>query len=94
MKNNINMRRFLNLLAFIALVFAAVALTLAYIFNSGNFMGNLSHVLSQIAYALAFIVSGIYAFSYVRSKGTVCVVIYIIACVIVAIFLIIPMFSF
>ena len=87
--------KFISMLAFIAILFAAIALLIARI-SSGtenNLFIQVAGILKQISYAFAFIVSGIYAYGYIRSKNIVWLIIYIIACIAVAILLILPMFK-
>lgn len=94
MKKDLQTRRLINAMAFIALVFAAIALLFAYFFgDNGSIFAQIIRIIRQIAYGFAFIVAGIYAFYYVRSKSIVYTVIYIIACIVVAIFLVLPMFG-
>ncbi len=88
-------RKFISMLAFIAILFAAIALLIARISNGtqSSLFIQIANILQQISYAFAFIVSGIYAYGYIRSKNIVWLIIYIIACVAVAILLILPMFK-
>ena len=88
-------RKFISMLAFIAILFAAIALLIARISNGtqSSLFIQIASILQQISYAFAFIVSGIYAYGYIRSKNIVWLIVYIIACIAVAILLILPMFK-
>lgn len=95
MKKNIQTRHLLSGLAFGAILFAAVALTLALIFkgNNDSIFVQVITILRQISYALAFIVAGIYAYGFIRARSFVWLLIYIAACIVVAVYLILPMFG-
>ena len=94
MKKNLQTRHFLSALAFFSILFAAIALTLAMIFtNNESVFAQIINVIKQISYALAFVVAGIYAYGYIKSKSFIWLLIYVAACVIVAVFLILPMFK-
>ncbi len=88
MKNELKIKQFLNLLAWIAVLFAAVALALDYFFN---IQGGL---ISRIASGLAYIIASIDAYYFVRTKrNVVFLILYIVAVVLVAVFLILPLFK-
>lgn len=93
MKKEISTRRFISLLAFIAILFAMVALIISRIFADSSVFGQAANILRQLSYAFAFIVAGIYAYPYVRSKHIAWLIVYIIACIVVAVFIILPMFG-
>lgn len=94
MNKDIKRKRFISMLAFFAILFAAVALILSQIF-SGNksLFASIINICKQISYVFAFIVSGIYAHGYIRSKNIVWQIIYIVACISVAVFMILPIFG-
>lgn len=87
-------RKFISMLAFIAILFAAIALIIVRISNGtqSSLFIQIAGILQQISYAFSFIVSGIYAYSYIKSKNIIWLIVYIVACIIVAILLILPMF--
>ena len=88
-------KKFISLLAFIAILFASIALIIARISNGtdSSVFIQIANILKQIAYSFAFIVSGIYAYGWVKTKNLVWLLIYIACCVAVAILLILPMFG-
>ena len=89
MKRELNTKRFFNMLAFIALIISGVALLISKIFLGGTS----ASVLNGIAYTLAFIVTSVCAYSYVRTRRSLTVlIIYIVAVVIVVVPLILSMF--
>ncbi len=78
-----NFKRFMNMVGYIALIFCAVALTL------GKLISSLS-ALQTVAEVLAYIVTGFYAYFYVRSKRNIWFLIsYIVAAVLVLVMVII-----
>lgn len=94
MKKEMTTRKFISMLAFIAILFAMVALIISRIFTKdGSVFAQVANILRQLSYALAFIVAGIYAYPYVRSKHVAWFIVYIIACVVVAVFIVLPMFG-
>ena len=90
MKRELNTKRFFNMLAFIALMISGVALLISKIF----FCGTVANILNNVAYVLAFVVTAVAAYHYVRTKRNLVVtIIYIIAVIIVVIPLVLSLFS-
>jgi len=78
MKKNLNLTKFFNMLAFIAIVAVAVALTVGKIFP------DLGNALSIVAQFIAYIVTAISAFYYVRpKKNIVFFITYVVACILI-----------
>lgn len=91
MKKDLNTKKFFNLLAFIALVISGVALLISKIFLGDSPTANF---LNGIAYVLAFVVTAVSAFYYVRSRRSVAIIIvYIVAVIIVVVPLVLSMFK-
>lgn len=65
--SNTNLKRFVNLIAFIGLCMVAIALILQMIFNSGDII----NAIRTIGECIAYSVTAIYALFYVRSKRNV-----------------------
>ena len=73
-------RKFISLLAFIAILFAAIALIISRI-SSGtesSIFIQVANILKQISYAFAFIVSGIYAYGWIKTKNFIWLIVYIV----------------
>lgn len=92
MKNQLSSRKFFNLLAFVALVIAGIALLISKIFLGANTAG--ARILNNIAYILAFIVTSFCALSYVKTKRSIVwTIIYIVAVIIVVVPLALSLFG-
>ena len=92
MKKELNWKRFFNFLAFVALLISGVALLISKIFFGANQV--VSTVLNSIAYVLAFVVTSVAAYNYVKTKrNIVYVIIYIVAVIIVVVPLVLSMFN-
>lgn len=90
MMSDLKGNRFFHLLAYIGLIFVAVSLTLNAIFQD---QGLLALVLKTIAEVIAYSLTAYYAFFYVRSKRNITwLIIYIVAIILVAVFIILPLF--
>ena len=90
MKKELNTKRFFNLLAFVALIVSGVALLISKIFLGNSTTAN---VLNNLAYVLAFVVTAVSAYGYVRTRRSMTMlIIYIIAVIFVVIPLIISIF--
>ena len=93
MKSELNMKKFLNCLAFVAICFAALGLLIVRILGWFNVASQLAGILSQVANAFAYIVTSIAAYSFVRTKrSTVWMAVYIVAVILIAVCLILPIF--
>lgn len=80
MKKSLNFQKFFNLLAFIAVIGVAVALTVGKIFPQ------LGGALQIVAQFIAYIVTAISAFYYIRPKKNIVYLIsYIVACVLIVV---------
>ncbi|MBR4123980.1 MAG: hypothetical protein IKR12_00220 [Clostridia bacterium] len=91
MKNELNRKKFLNAIAFIALIFAGIALLIAKFFIPNTVVGR---VLSNLSYILAFVTTAVCAFNYVRTKrNIVYTIIYIIAVTLVVVPLVLSLFN-
>ncbi len=79
-------KRFINLLAFVAIVAIAVVLIIQAIVGAGEF----SNALNIVAQCIAYLVVAVYAFYFVYSKrNVVYTIIYFVAVIIIIILLII-----
>lgn len=91
MKNELNRKKFFNALAFVALIFAGIALLIAKFFIPNSIVGS---VLSNLAYILAFVTTAVCAFNYVRTKRNIAyTIVYIIAVVLVVVPLVLSLFN-
>lgn len=81
--------RFLNALAYIAVIAVGVALLISWLFKSNS---NLAGALTLIANALAYIITACYSWRFARTKGTIYVVIWVVSVVLITIFMILPRF--
>lgn len=99
MQKEINSKRFFSAMAFIAITFLAIALLISLIAskvgsNGEDVFSNIANVIRQIAQALAYVCACISAYGFVRSKrSAVYIIIYIVACVMIAVFVILPIFG-
>jgi hypothetical protein len=84
-----NGARFLNFLAYIAVIAVGGALLISWVFQ-GN--GNLAGALTLIANALAYIITACYSWRFARTKGTVYIVVWVVSVVLIAVFMILPQF--
>lgn len=92
MKKELNTKKFFNLLAFIALIISGVALLISKIFFGAN--TNTAMILNNTAYVLAFVVTAVSAYHYVRTRRSlVWLIVYIIAVIIVVVPLVLSMFK-
>ena len=81
-------RKFLNGVAYFALLFAAIALVLGRIFQ------NLQSFLMPIASLLAFCVASVLAFNYARSKRSVVwMILFVVAAIVVIAMLALTVFK-
>lgn len=94
MMTDIKTKKFFNMLAFYSIIFLAVSLLLRQIFgNGGNVFAQITQVITQIAQALAYVAASIAAYGYVRAKRSVVyIILYVIAVVLIAVFVIWPIF--
>ncbi len=87
---NVDTRRIVNLVSFCALIFIAISLLIAQVFNSG-IMADIGGILRQISTALAYIVVAIYAFFFVRYKKKIgWMITYIVSTILVGALIIVP----
>ena len=94
MKNELKMRQFFNALAFVALAISGVALVVSLILGKLNVGQEIANVLKNVSYCLAFVVTAVSAYNYVKTKrSTTWLVIYILCVVFVVVPLVIGMFS-
>lgn len=99
MQKEINSKRFFSAMAFIAITFLAIALLISLIAskvgsNGEDVFSNIANIIRQIAQALAYVCACISAYGFVRSKrSAVYIIIYIVACVMIAVFVILPIFG-
>lgn len=99
MKKEINSKRFFYAMAFVAITFLAVALLVNLIAskvgsNGEDVFSKIANIIKQIAQALAYTCACVSAYGYVRSKRNVAyLVVYIIACVMIAVFVVLPIFG-
>ena len=99
MKKEINSKRFFSAMAFVAIIFLAIALLISLIAtklgsNGSDVFSKIASIVRQIAQALAYVCACISAYGYVRSKrSAVYIVIYVIACVMIAVFVVLPIFG-
>ena len=91
MKRELNTKKFFNALAFVALIFAGIALLIAKFFVPNTVVGR---ILSNLAYILAFVTTSACAFNYVRTKrNIVYTILYFIAVVLVVVPLVFSLFN-
>ena len=99
MKKEINQKRFFSAMAFVAITFLAVALLVSLIASKlgsdgQDVFSQIANVIKQIAQALAYICACISAFGFVRCKrNSVYMILYIIVCIMIAVFVILPLFG-
>lgn len=99
MKKEVNSKRFFYGMAFVAITFLAIALMINLIARKVGSSGDdvfskIASIIQQIAQALAYTCACISAYGFVRSKRNVAyLIIYIIACVMIAVFVILPIFG-
>lgn len=99
MQKEINQKRFFSAMAFVAITFLAIALLISLIAskvgsNGEDVFSNVANIIRQIAQALAYVCACISAYGFVRSKrSAVYVIIYIVACIMIAVFVILPIFG-
>lgn len=99
MQKEINQKRFFSAMAFIAITFLAIALLISLIAskvgsNGEGVFSNVANIIRQIAQALAYVCACISAYGFVRSKRSVVyTIVYIVACVMIAVFVILPIFG-
>lgn len=99
MKKEINSRRFFSGMAFIAITFLAVALLISLIASKlgsdgSDVFSKIANVVRQIAQALAYVCACISAYGFVRSKrNSAYMIIYIIVCIMIAVFVVLPIFG-
>ena len=82
--------KFLNLLAFIGIIMVAVALLIAKIASwiNGSSGGSLVSALSLVANFIAYLITAIAAFYYVRSKKNIWIsIVFIVALIIMLVFM-------
>ena len=92
MKNQLNLKKFFNAMAFVALIISGIVLLISKIFLNQTTAGAI--VLNNIAYTLAFVVTSFCAFLYVRTKRSILyTIIYIIAVILVVVPLVLSMFG-
>ena len=91
MKNELNRKKFFNAVAFVALIFAGIALLIAKFFIPNTIVGR---VLSNLAYILAFVTTAVCAFNFVRTKrNIVYTILYVIAVILVLVPLVLSLFN-
>lgn len=99
MKNEIKQRKFFSAMAFYAILFLSIALIVSFIArklgsDGSDVFTKIASVIQSIASALAYICACISAFGYVRAKrNIVYLILYLIACVLIAVFVILPIFG-
>lgn len=99
MKNEIKQRKFFNAMAFYAIIFLSIALIISFIAGKLGSDGTdvftqIANVIQSIASALAYVCACISAFGYVRAKRSIVyTVLYLVAVVLIALFVILPIFG-
>lgn len=82
MANNFKFEKFLNFIAYVAIVFVALAVLLGWLWPD-------LLILRRIAEIIAYFITAISAFYFARSKRNVWVMIsYVVACILIIVFLI------
>lgn len=93
MKNELKMKQFFNALAFVALAISGLALVISTILGRLNVAQDVVSILKNISYCLAFVVTAISAYRYVKTKrSTAWLVIYILCVIFVVVPLVLGMF--
>jgi uncharacterized membrane protein len=94
MKNELNTKKFFNALAFAALVLSGLALIVSKILGWLKVGVQFAGILSSVASSLAYIVTAVAAYYYVRTKRSVTwIVIYIVALLLVIVPIVLSMFN-
>lgn len=88
----LKLKKFAQAAAYFAIIFVAVALLLNQISSTGVF-GDIANILKELANAVAYMLIAISAFFYVKTKRNVLYMVsYIVAVVLIVIFIILPLF--
>ena len=83
----------LNFLAYCAVIAVGVALAIAFLLSKvGGGNGTLTNALQVIANALAYIVTACYSWRWARTRGTAFIIVWVVAVVLIAVFMIWPLF--
>ena len=86
--NSVGFKKFLNLLAFIAIIAVAVALLMGMIFTTNT---SVVSALKLVAECIAYLVTAIYAFYYIYSmRNTAVTIVYFVAVIIIIVSFIVP----
>lgn len=86
MADNGNFKKFLNLVAFIGIVAVAVALLIGLIFGESE----VASAFKLVAQCIAYLVTAIYAFFYIKQeRNTVLTIVYVVAVIAIVVLLII-----
>jgi hypothetical protein len=88
----LKLKKFAQAAAYFAVLFLAVALLLKQV-SSGGLFGDIANIFERIANTVAYILVAISAFFYVKTKRNILYMVsYIVAVVLIVIFIIIPLF--
>ncbi|MBQ8430529.1 MAG: hypothetical protein IJX26_01115 [Clostridia bacterium] len=94
MKAELAAKKFFNLIAFCALILAAVALLVSKILGWLAVATDFSAILNTVSYVLAFVVTAMGAFNYVRTlRSWLWMLIYVAALLIVVVPLVLSLFN-
>ncbi|PKK96094.1 MAG: hypothetical protein CVV59_00360 [Tenericutes bacterium HGW-Tenericutes-4] len=88
----LKLKKFAQAAAYFAVLFLAVALLLKQV-STGGLLGDVANIFERVANTVAYILVAISAFFYVKTKrNPFYMVSYIVALVLIVIFIIIPLF--
>ena len=92
MKYQLNFRKMFNAIAFVCLMISGIALLISKIFLGAD--SSAARILNSVAYVLAFTVTSICAYFYVRTKrNIVWTIIYVVVVLIVVVPLVLTLFG-
>ena len=91
--NELKLKKLVNAVAYFAIIFLAVALLLSQISSAGSVLGDIANIFSRLANTIAYVIVAVMAFFYVKTKRNIVYMItYIVSIILIAIFVIIPIF--
>lgn len=93
MKKELNTKKFFNAMAFIALVIAGIVLVVSKILGAVGIDIKILSILNTVASTLAFVVTSVAAYYYVRTKRSIAwMIVYVIAVILVVVPLVLSLF--
>lgn len=93
MKRELNTKKFFNAMAFVALVIAGIVLVVSKILDIVGIDIKILGILNTIASVLAYVVTAVAAYYYVRTKRNIAwLIVYIVAVILVVVPLVLSIF--